>query len=63
MIPTIPSVTKNMVLVFGAGVIVGALAYKYVKVEKKLNIDELTDNLKKLANNVASKGRGKGPNL
>ena len=65
MLPSLTSVNKNLILAFAAGVVVGAVAYKYVKVEKKLNIDELSNNLKKLADHVATKGRGvgRGPNF
>ena len=46
------SITKGVVLGFLSGVVVGALAYKYVKVDKKVNLDGLTDNIQKLATHV-----------
>ena len=57
MLPSLTSVNKNLILAFAAGVVVGAVAYKYVKVEKKLNIDELSNN-KSLPS--CSPGRGAG---
>ena len=52
-------ITRNVVIAFAAGVVAGALAYKYVRVEKKLDLGQLKDNLTKLARSAPESGESR----
>lgn len=58
--PTNLVTSKGFLIGFAAGVIVGAVAYKYVVVEKKISPSDLTNGIMNLAKKVGNAGRGFG---
>lgn len=58
--PTNLVTSKGFLIGFAAGVIVGAVAYKYVVVEKKISPSDLTNGIMNLANKIGGRGSGGG---
>lgn len=54
---------KSFLLGLAVGVVIGAVAYKCVAVDKKISAKELTDGIMKLANKVGSAAKHAGPGL
>ncbi|MCR5085398.1 MAG: hypothetical protein K6A65_07865 [Succinivibrionaceae bacterium] len=50
----------NFMIGLAAGAVVGAIGYKYVVVDKKVNVEELSKTVSGLARRVLPKATGQG---